>query len=142
MRGLLAEILSKEADITVVDMEAGLEHLSRSGGTLKHVDHLMIVVEAYVKSIQTAHRTIALAKDLGIPRISLLASKVRDEGELATIHRLCQETGFNLIGIIPYDESVRLADRDGLPPVDAAPDSSMVRAVGELADSLLVAQRG
>lgn len=138
MRGLLAEIVSKEADVTVVDMEAGLEHLSRSDGTLKHVDHLMIVVEAYVKSIQTAQRTIALARELGIPKISLLASKVRDEGELAAIQQLGEQTGFTMIGVIPYDESVRLADREGRPPIDAAPDSAMVQAVEELASSLLV----
>ena len=137
MRGLLAEIVSKQADVTVVDMEAGLEHLSRSDGTLKHVDHLMIVVEAYVKSIQTAHRTIALARELGIPKISLLASKVRDEGELAAIQRVCEQTGFTMIGVIPYDESVRLADREGRPPIEVAPDSPMVRAVEELASSLL-----
>lgn len=137
MRGLLAEIVSKQADVTVVDMEAGLEHLSRSDGTLKHVDHLMIVVEAYVKSIQTAHRTIALARELGIPKISLLASKVRDEGELAAIQQVCEQTGFTMIGVIPYDESVRLADREGRPPIDVAPDSPMVRAVEELASSLL-----
>lgn len=138
MRGLLAEIVSKQADVTVVDMEAGLEHLSRSDGTLKHVDHLMIVVEAYVKSIQTAHRTIALARELGIPKISLLASKVRDEGELAAIQQVCEQTGFTMIGVIPYDESVRLADREGRPPIEVAPDSPMVRAVEELASSLLV----
>ena len=137
VRGLLAEIVSREADVTVVDMEAGLEHLSRSGGTLRYVDHLMIVVEPYVKSTQTAYRTLALARDLGIPRISVLGSKVRDETELTTIRKVCADTGLQLIGVIPYDESVRVADRDGKSPVDAVPESSMVRAVDDLAGALL-----
>jgi len=136
VRGLLAEILSKEADVTVVDMEAGLEHLSRSGGTLKNIDHLMIVVEPYVKSIQTAHRTRVLAKDLGIPRVSVLGSKVRDESELASIRKVCADTGLELLGVIPYDESVRVADRDGKSPLDAVPGSPMVRAIDGLADAL------
>ncbi|HEY8677058.1 MAG TPA: P-loop NTPase [Candidatus Dormibacteraeota bacterium] len=138
VRGLLAEIVSKQADVTVVDMEAGLEHLSRSGGTLKYVDHLMIVVEPYVKSTQTAYRTVALARDLGIPRISVLASKVRGDEELAAITRVCRETDLELIGVIPYDDAVRLADRDGAAPMDVTPDSPVVRAVNTLADRLLL----
>jgi CO dehydrogenase maturation factor len=133
---LLAEILSAQADVTVVDMEAGLEHLSRSGGTLRYVDHLIIVVEPYVKATETARRTIALASELGIPRISLLASKVRDTDELAGVEALAATTGIPVIGAIPYDEAVRLADRDGLAPLDAAPRSALVEAVRRLAAEL------
>ena len=136
MRGLLAEILSSEADITVVDMEAGLEHLSRSGGTLRHVDHLLVIVEPYAKAVETARRTLALAEELGIPRTSIVASKVRDAEELALISRFCVETGADLIAVVPYDDAVRLADREGLAPMDAAPDSAMVRSVAALAAQL------
>ncbi len=142
VRGLLAEIVSKQADVTVVDMEAGLEHLSRSGGTLKYVDHLMIVVEPYVKSTQTAYRTVVLARDLGIPRISVLGSKVRGQEELAAITRVCRETGLDLIGVIPYDEAVRLADRDGKAPIDVTPDSPVVTAIDNLAGELVAARTG
>ncbi|GAC1475330.1 MAG: hypothetical protein PVS3B2_21250 [Candidatus Dormibacteraceae bacterium] len=136
MRGLLAEILSSEAEVTVVDMEAGLEHLSRSGGTLKYIDHLMVVVEPYAKAIETARRTLRLSADLGIARTSILASKVRDEEEMALVRRLCEEFQAELIGVIPYDDAVRLADREGLPPIETAPDSPMVKAVEELAKRL------
>lgn len=136
MRGLLAETLSSEAEATVVDMEAGLEHLSRSGGTLRYVDHLLMVVEPYAKAVETARRTLALAADLGIPRVSVLASKVRDEEEAALVERFCQEAACRLSAIIPYDDGVRLADREGLPPIDAVPDGPMVSAVQALAESL------
>ncbi|GAC1617734.1 MAG: hypothetical protein NVS9B1_27080 [Candidatus Dormibacteraceae bacterium] len=136
MRGLLAEILSSEVDVTVVDMEAGLEHLSRSGGTLRYVDQLLIVLEPYAKAVETARRTLVLAEDLGIPRISVLASKVRDAEEMAVVDRFCAETGADLIGVIPYDDAVRLADREGTAPIDVAPGSPMVLAVAALADRL------
>lgn len=136
MRGLLAEILSSEADVTVVDMEAGLEHLSRSGGTLRYVDHLLVVVEPYAKAVETARRTLILAEELGIPRTSILGSKVRDDEERLLLERFCAETGSELIGTIPYDDEVRMADRDGLAPMDAAPESNMVRTVSALAEKL------
>ena len=136
MRGLLAEILSSEADVAVVDMEAGLEHLSRSGGTLRHVDQLLVVVEPYAKAVETARRTVLLARELGIPRVSAVASKVRDERERELVERLCKDEDCALAAVIPYDDEVRLADREGLPPIEAAPQGTMVRAVETLADSL------
>ena len=136
MRGLLADILSSEADVTVVDMEAGLEHLSRSGGTLRHVDQLLVVVEPYAKAVETARRTVLLARELGIPSVSAVASKVRDELERELVERLCNQENFALAAVIPCDDEVRLADREGLPPIEAAPKGRMVRAVEILADSL------
>ncbi len=42
-------------------MEAGLEHLSWAGGTLRHVDMLLIVVQPTMKVLLTAARTHKLA---------------------------------------------------------------------------------
>ncbi len=136
MRGMLAEILSSDADITVVDMEAGLEHMSRSGGTLQHADHLLAVVEPYAKAIETARRTVALARELGIGRISAVANKVRDDQERSLLQRFIAEDGVELLAEIPYDERIRLADRDGLPAIDAAPNSDFVSAIEAMADRL------
>ena len=136
MRGLLGEVLSAQTEVTVVDMEAGLEHLSRSGGTLRYVDHLLVVVEPYAKAIETARRTVRLARELGITRTSLLASKVREPAELALLEPLWGDAGIDLIGVVPYDEAARLADRAGRPPLEAAPGSALVRAIAELAQVL------
>ncbi len=136
MRGLLGELLSSQTEITVVDMEAGLEHLSRSGGTLRYVDHLLVVVEPYAKAVETARRTVRLAQELGIPRTSLLASKVREPAELTLLDSVRAESGVDLIGVVPYDDAARLADRAGLPPIDVVPDSPLVRAIAELAQAL------
>ncbi|GAC1329911.1 MAG: P-loop NTPase [Candidatus Dormibacteria bacterium] len=136
VRGMLGEMLSSDAEITVVDMEAGLEHLSRAGGTLRYVDHLMVVVEPYVKAVETARRTLVLARDLGIKRISILGSKVREDTERELLARFCADEDVELIGVIPYDESARIADRDGVPAIERGPESPMVQAVNALAISL------
>ncbi len=133
---MLAEILSSEAEVTVVDMEAGLEHLSRAGGTLKDVDHLLVVVEPYAKAIETARRTAFLARELGIAEIHIVGSKVRDAQDQALIDAVARESSLDVIAVIPYDDAVRLADREGRPPIETAPDSEMVRAVTRLAERL------
>jgi len=136
VRGLLAALPGGIDSWTVVDMEAGLEHLSRSEGTLRFVDQLLIVIEPYAKAIETARRTIPLAAQLGIPRTTAVVSKARDAGELAIVERFCAEMGIEVSGVLPYDEAVRSADRDGVAPIDHAPDSPMVRAVAELFSAL------
>lgn len=136
MRGLLGELLSSQTEITVVDMEAGLEHLSRSGGTLRYVDRLLVVTEPYAKAVETARRTVHLALDLGIASVSLVANKVREPSELALLDHLRSETGVDVIAVIPYDDTARLADRDGRPPIEVAPDSALVRAIETLARTL------
>lgn len=117
-------------------MEAGLEHLSRADGTLRFVDHLVVVVEPYAKAIETARRTIPIAAELGIPRTSVVANKVRDPEERRIVERFCEEMGTELIAVVPYDEAVRAADRDGVAPIDSAPGSPLVRAVNDLVRAL------
>jgi len=51
----------------VLDMEAGVEHLSR--GTTRNTDTLLVVAEPYYKSLETAARVAALGRELGIARV-------------------------------------------------------------------------
>jgi CO dehydrogenase maturation factor len=136
VRGLLGELLSSQTEITVVDMEAGLEHLSRSGGTLRYVDQLLVITEPYAKAVETARRTVHLALDLGIENVGLVANKVREPAELDLLERVIRETGVNVMAVIPYDDVARMADRDGVPPIEVAPDSALVRAIEQLAHTL------
>ena len=74
VRGLLHDV-TEQAGTVVIDMEAGLEHLSR--GTPRYVDTLLLVAEPYFKSMETAARSKAMAEELGIPRILAVPNKVR-----------------------------------------------------------------
>ena len=58
MRHVIGALLEQESTVTVVDMEAGLEHLSR--GTGRHVDTLVVTLEPYYKSLETARRLYGL----------------------------------------------------------------------------------
>ncbi len=113
MRSLLGAAIEEEADVTLVDMEAGLEHLSRSGGTLAYADVLLIVMEPSRKSILTGARTIALAEELGIPRVFGVGNKARlpDDEEFFTT--VAAEYGVPLAGVVPQDPDVIEADRLG-----------------------------
>jgi CO dehydrogenase maturation factor len=128
----LIEVASDAAeDICLLDTEASPEHLSR--GTAKYADVMLAVVEPWYKSLETGRRMGALAKDLGLERVALVANKVRDEGELQAVREFAERHGLELAGVIPYDEAFPDAERAGAAPFDFAPDAPAVAAIGELA---------
>ena len=134
MRSLLAEAL-EDVDLTLVDMEAGLEHLSRSGGTLAHADLLLVVCEPTRKSVLTAARTAALAAELGIPQVLAVGNKARTVEDEDFFREALAAEGIALAGVLPYDPQVAAADRAGavgLSPV--APD--VQRALDAVLDAL------
>lgn len=114
VRSMLGATMEEIADEIVIDMEAGIEHLSRSGGTLAHVDILVLVFEPSRKAVITAERTIALARELGINAWVGVANKVSPDEE-ASIAALCAEHGVPLDIVIPRDDAIAEADRAGYP---------------------------
>lgn len=113
VRSLLGRTIEDHAEVAIVDMEAGLEHLSRSGGTLAHADILLVVMEPSRKSVVTAARTQALADELGIPHTYGLGNKARLPADAKFFADSCAEHGVELCGVIPYEPAIVDADRVG-----------------------------
>ena len=116
MRSLVGEIVSSSKDITVMDMEASIEHMSR--GTVRYVDALLVVLEPYYRSMETAGRTVPLARELGIKRIYGIGNKLRSLEDGEAIAAYCRNHDLELIAKIPFDESVVEADRLGRAVID------------------------
>ena len=113
MRSILGAAIDQEADVTLVDMEAGLEHLSRSGGTLAYADVLLVIMEPSRKSILTAGRTIVLAEELGLKRVYGVGNKARP-GDAEFFETVAAEYNVPLAGIVPSDPEVAECDRLGV----------------------------
>ncbi|MBA3762069.1 MAG: AAA family ATPase [Chthoniobacterales bacterium] len=135
VRHLLSGILKEEGVVTVVDMEAGLEHLSR--GTDRHVDLLLLVTEPYFKALETARRAAELARELGIPRIAAVANKFRSKEDLAAIRNYAEKHGLELVGEIPYDEEIQRADLAAEAP-RLQGEHAAVSAVRKMIDGLKI----
>ncbi|MDP8967881.1 MAG: AAA family ATPase [Actinomycetota bacterium] len=134
MRNVVAAAPAAPDHICILDTEASTEHLKV--GTAKHVDALYAVVEPYFKSLESGRRILALAHDLGIGRLALLANKVRQD-EVEVVQRFAQEHGLELAGVIPFDECFFHAERAAEAPIDFSPDAPAVVAIGELARSIV-----
>ena len=122
-------------DVCILDTEASPEHLSR--GTARYADAMVAVVEPYFKSLETGRRMAALARDLGLERVVLVANKIRDDRELEAVREFAEQHGLEVAGVIPYDDAFPEAERAQQAPLDFAPDSAAVRAIGDLAEALI-----
>jgi len=133
--GLLADVGQELDFVTILDLEASPEHLSR--GTTRNVDALLLVVEPYYRSYETARRMAALAAELPIPRVSVVANKLRTTTDADAINEFCERHSLSIEGELPWSTEVLDADKAGVPLLDYDPSGPVVAAVGKIADRLL-----
>ncbi len=112
VRALVTHLLLDDQTALILDMEAGIEHLSR--GTVEAVDHLLIVVEPSRQSVDTAFRIRDLAEDIGLHHISVIGNKARTDADRTFL--LEALTGIAIVGFLPYDDRLREAEVAGKPP--------------------------
>ncbi|WP_142054937.1 hypothetical protein [Pseudonocardia kunmingensis] len=99
----------------------------------KSVDAVLVVVEPTPRSIQVGQRAAELARDKALGTVVVVANRVRTEEELAMITAAFPD---HEIVSIPDDEAIVRAERDGVAPLDTAPDAPAVRALVGLAQRL------
>ncbi len=66
VKALIRHVITREKDLVIMDMEAGIEHLGR--GTARGVDAMIAVVEPGMRSIETVERIKQLGEQIGISR--------------------------------------------------------------------------
>lgn len=133
---LLGDLGTWAEALTIVDLEASPEHLSR--GTARHVDALLLVAEPYYRALETVRRMAALAAELPIPRVAVVANKVRSTTDAEAVEAFCAQHGFEAVGAIPWSATVLDADAAQTPLSEQ--DDAVVEAIRELGDRLLVDQ--
>jgi len=116
LEALVAHLLLKVDEVVILDMEAGIEHLTR--GTAKGVDKLIIVVEPSRRSVETGYRVRDLALEIGLQNIGVVGNKIRNRREKDFL--ISNMAGFEFLGFIPYDEGIIEADISGSPLTDSS----------------------
>ncbi|MDA8215485.1 MAG: carbon monoxide dehydrogenase accessory protein CooC [Nitrospiraceae bacterium] len=116
LRRLLKHLVIERDEVVVVDMEAGIEHLTR--GTAEAVDAFIVVVEPGQRSIQTANTVKEMAKGLGVKHVFVVANKVRDDSDISFLKEHIKDMEF--LGAIKFNQSVMDADVRGDSPFSSA----------------------
>jgi CO dehydrogenase maturation factor len=130
MRHLVVE----RDEAIVLDMEAGCEHMGR--GTARQVDYMLIVTDANSKSLEVANHIYTLATGAGMKQVFLVGNKIAEKNQKAVIEKYAQETGLNILGFIPFDETVVEAEMRGETPLKHETSKALV-AIEELCKKLM-----
>lgn len=112
LRRLLKHLVIERDEVVIVDMEAGIEHLTR--GTAEAVDAFIVVVEPGQRSIQTANAVKKMAKELGVKKVFVVANKIRNDKDIIFLKN--NITDMDILGSIKFDQSVMDADISGKSP--------------------------
>jgi CO dehydrogenase maturation factor len=135
LQALLSHLLLQRDEVVIMDMEAGIEHLSR--GTTKAVDKLVIVVEPGRRSIETARTILTLAHDLGVESIAAVGNKIRGESDREFIKNGLP--GIEILGYISYNPAITEADLADKPLFSAV--TQTVKEVRDIYHKLTSASR-
>lgn len=99
LNSLMNSLLLNKEDVVVLDMGAGIEHLTR--GTSKGVDAILVVTEPTIVSVQTARVVSKLAQELEIKKVKFIGNKIRRPEEKEFL--LKELPAEDLIGFVSYN---------------------------------------
>lgn len=131
----LSEYEEEPGEVVVLDMAAHVDYL----GVANHVDALVLVGQPYYTSLETVRKMYVVARGVGISDIYIVANNVRPDGDRELFEEYCSDRSLEVSAVVPHDEAVQAAEREGAAPMDYDDSSPAVRAIGEIADDLLAA---
>lgn len=132
---LLADLDGRPNTVTVLDLEASPEHLSR--GTARHAQVLVLIAEPYFRSLEAVKLQAKLAAETTIDRVVVVANKCRTATDFEAIGEFCGNYDLDLVAMIPWGDEVLDADAAGVPLLDFAPDSEVVSAIARVCEMLV-----
>jgi CO dehydrogenase maturation factor len=124
--------LARPDRTVVADFEAGLGTVLRLDAP---VDVVVVVVEPTAKSLEVGRRAVESVTEGRLGRVIVAANRVRDDADSARIQDVFPDLETVLV---PDDPAIVDAERQGVAPLDAAPDAPGVRALVGLAERLLL----
>jgi len=102
LQSLLNSLLLDQDEVVIMDMSAGIEHLTR--GTSQGVDLMLVVTEPTLTSVKTSLLVEKLAGELNIKSLYFVGNKIRDAEEVDFLKDSLSEN--KLIGSLPFDGRV------------------------------------
>ena len=138
---IIRKYMDKLADTypyTVMDNEAGLEHLSRR--TTQDTDLLMIISDSSVRGVMTAGRIGELVRELklNVKRVVLIVNRVQDgTADEPALKQAIGQQGVEFAGFVPADELIFEYDLNARPLVQLPADSKALGAFFGILDKLV-----
>jgi CO dehydrogenase maturation factor len=120
LKSIVMNLVLARDEVVIMDMEAGLEHLGRATST--GVDALIAVAEPGQRSLETVRVIKKLCADLRLKRCCVVGNKTRNKSDEEFIRQ--NVDGLEVLGFIPYAESIVDADRNGVAVFTNSPEAA------------------
>ena len=134
IRAMLRHLIVERDEAVVLDLEAGVEHIGR--GTARQVDHLLIVADSNLKSLEIAKHIYDLASKAGMKHLYLVGNRVMNPVQEEAIRSFAEKNELPVLAIIPFDAKVTEADMLGETPLKQKKIEA-VRAIDNICEALL-----
>jgi CO dehydrogenase maturation factor len=119
----------------VADLEAGIGTMTRMEP--KSVDAVLVVLEPTPRAIQVGSRAAELAREKALGTVIVVANRIRTPDEVELVRAAFPD---GEVMVVPEDEAIVRAERDGVAPLDTEPDSPAVRALVAIAERVGTSQ--
>ena len=131
----ILDTLTRNYSVTLLDMEAGLEHLSRR--TDRDLDAMIVVTDPSKMGFETAKRIKELTEEvhIDVKDIYLVGNRF-PQGMEGLLKKTADDIGLELAGSVPVDENVMSFNMAGKPLLDVPDDSPAYKAVEEIAQTI------
>lgn len=133
VRALLRHLVVERDEAVILDMEAGVEHLGR--GTAQHVDTMIIVTDANMRSLETAKHIHDLAVNTGIKEIFLVGNKIGSAVQATVVKDFAEKNSLEILDFVPFDQKVVEAEMRGETPLKYK-EAEAVRSIEKLCEKL------
>ncbi len=133
---MIIDTLTKNYDYTIIDCEAGLEHLSRR--TTRDVDVMLVLLDTTLKSIRTALRLKKIAEeiDVDVKKLINIANKI-PAGDKEMVIAEAEKNNLEIAEVIPFDTLIQEYDLKGMPIVDLPDDAPSVAVVRRVVERII-----
>ncbi len=133
IRALVTNLVLYKNEALIMDMEAGIEHLGRA--TSQGVDVMLVVVEPGQRSIDCAVTILRMTKEIGLRKVLFVGNKVTGPADEEFIKAALP--GQKFLTFIPYSNTIRNADRDGVSVLDVLEtDEALMAKFNEITGGL------
>jgi len=113
MSKVTRDFIVKGNCITLIDVEAGIEHYGR--GIEKNVDWVIVVVDPTFESILIAQKVGILCQGMGMKDLGVILNKVYTNELKMYLEKELYERGLNVYGLVKYNHELFQAGLTGSP---------------------------
>lgn len=111
MSKVARDFIVKGGHVTLIDMEAGIEHFGR--GIETNIDLILVVVDPVFESLIIAEMVTRMANVMGEKKVMAILNKIQSKDTESLMKKDLKKRGVEYLGSFMYDPEIQKAGLEG-----------------------------